>query len=313
MFVSHDATDALQRIGRAPDRPRQHPALSGAFKPPQGSTAGERFSLLYAQPPEAVSDSPRARHRIGSLLGDAVVDPHGASLAAQINRNLGVSMIGDGRHPSHWHQFIRDCRIADFLDTLTVVYRYLYWHFDERAATLWRDAVRKVFDEEHLGYEVDDAGGIHPRLDRTFQRNAASAVAGLQSERYLKVRELLDIGSAHLCSTPPNYKQAWRSTLSAVEVLFGLIFPYGRLTTDEVDRRLRPALERAYADDPAAQKTAQRMLAAFKEWIEASQRYRHQPGAATSPHPPADLAVLAISQGTSLLRWLAGFDEDRAR
>jgi hypothetical protein len=175
---------------------------------------------------------------------------------------------------------------------------------------LWRDAVRRIFDEEHLGYDVDDAGGIHPRIDRAFQRNASSAVAGLESDRYHKVRELLELSSTHLCSTPPNYKQAWRSTLSAVEVLFGLIFPYGRLTTDEVERRLRPALERAYSDDPAAQKTAQRMLAAFKEWIEASQRYRHQPGAATTPNPPADLAVLAISQGTALLRWLAGFDED---
>lgn len=311
MFVSHDATDAIPPFGQRPDRRQHYPVLTNpAKRPPSGRSAtGERFSLLYAQHSEPLLDSARARHRVGAFLGDAIVDPHGAHLAAQISRNLGISMLGDGQHPSHWHQFIRECKISDFLDTLTVIYRYLFWHLNEDAANCWRDAVRQIFDEEHLGYEVDDAGGIHPRVDRSYQTNLSSAVAGLGSERYQKVRELLDMSSTHLCSTPPNYKQAWRSTLSAVEVLFGLIFPYGRLTPDEVDRRLRPALERAYDGDPAAQKTAQRMLAAFKEWIEASQRYRHQPGAAISPNPPADLTILAISQGTSLLRWLAGFDE----
>jgi hypothetical protein len=273
---------------------------------------GERFSLLYMQAGAIVPDSTRARHRIGALLSLVALDSHGTGLAATLAQRLGLSVPGDGRHPSHWHQFFHDCRTSDALDAITVIYRYLFWHLSDGAANGWRDAIRQIFDEEGLGYEVDDAGGVHPRIDRAFQRNTASVITGLESERYKTVRELVELSSGHLCSTAPNYKQAWRATLSAVEVLFGLMFPYGRLTTDEIERRLQPVVERAYEGDPTAQRAAQRLLAGFKEWVEASQRYRHHPGAAATPNPPADIAVLSISQGLSLLRWLAGFDVERA-
>jgi hypothetical protein len=90
--------------------------------------------------------------------------------------------------------------------------------------------VRQIFAEEHLAYEIDDAGGVRPRVDREFQSNIASALAGLQSQRYQNVRELFENALRNLNSGPPNYKQAWRATLSAVEGLFGLMFPYARLT-----------------------------------------------------------------------------------
>ena len=50
------------------------------------------------------------------------------------------------------------------------------------------------------------------------------------------------------------------------------------------------------------------MLAGFEAWVDASQHYRHQPGQGLS-QPPADVALLAISHGVSLLRWLAALDE----
>ena len=196
--------------------------------------------------------------------------------------------------------------------SLTLSYRfigYLFWHVNESAANWWRDVVREIFSEENLAYEIDQAGGAHPRVDREFQRNVVSAIVGLRSERYIRVRELIGSSSNYLCADPPNYKQAWRAILSAVEALFGLMFPYARLTTDEVEYRLQPLIEHVYQGDEYAQKAAQRMLAGFKEWIEASQNYRHHPGAFKSLRPPADIAILAISYGVSLLRWLAGFDE----
>jgi len=109
---------------------------------------------------------------------------------------------------------------------------------------------------------------------------------------------------------PSKLQAAWRATFSAVEGLFGLMFPYVRLTV-EIERCLRPIVERAYEGDATAQKAAQRMLAGFREWVEASHNYRHQPGAEERAQPPADVTILAISQGASLLRWLAGLDEDR--
>ena len=135
-----------------------------------------------------------------------------------------------------------------------------------------------------------------------------SAVAGLQSHRCQDISELIETASTHLYADPPNYKQAWRATLSAVEGLFGLMFPYTRLTADEIERRLLPVVQGAYEPDSIAQKAARAMLTAFQKWVEASLMYRHQPGVADAPQPPADIAILAISHGASLLRWLADLD-----
>jgi len=272
---------------------------------------GDRFSFLYLQAGDPATDSGRARHRVGALFGDAAFNAHGQHLAAYLGRNLGVPLAGNGQNQSHWHQFIRECRTADFLDAVTVVYRYLFWHADEIAANWWRDAVRQIFHEENLTYELDDAGGVHPRVDREFQRNVVSAVVGLEAERYKKIRELIDLSSINLSADPPNYKQAWRATFSAIEVLFGRMFPYARLTPDEIRRRLRPLIERAYEGDVTAQKAAHRMLAGFEQWVESSHHYRHHPGAEETPDPPADIAILSISYGASVLRWLVGLDEAR--
>ena len=272
---------------------------------------GERFSRLYVHPGDPAQDSSRARHRVGALFGETVFTNCAEQLAAYLGRELGVPVPGDGRHASNWHQLVRECHTADFLDTVTVVHRYLFWHVGDEIASWWRDVVRQIFAEENLAYEIDDAGGVHPKVDREFQRNLATAVAGLQSQRHQNVRELVEGASRYLGADPPNYKQAWRAMLSAVEKLFELMFPHVRLSADEIERRLRPVVERAYEDDATAQRAARRMLTGLKEWVEASYDYRHQPGAAEPPLPPADVAILAISSGASLLRWLAGLDEDR--
>jgi Protein of unknown function (DUF1153) len=279
----------------------------------EGATSmpAERFSALYMRPGDPTPDSSRARHRVGALFRETVFNNHTEQLARYLGQQVGIPVPGDGRHSSDWQQFIRECPTPDFLDTITLVYRYLFYHAGDETATQWRDAVKKIFDEESLAYEIDDVGGVHPAIDREFQRNSASAVAGLQSDRYDNVRELFERASNHLSGDLPNYLQAWRAMFSAVEALFALMFPYVRLTAEDIDRRLQPVVQCAYASDAAAQKAAQSMVAGFRDWVEASHIYRHQPGAAEPAQPPADVAILAISFGASLLRWLAGLDEDR--
>jgi hypothetical protein len=272
---------------------------------------GERFTGLYVAPGEPLPDSGRARHRVGALLGETVFADHGERLAAQLDRQLGVAVPGDGRYSSHWRAFLRECRTADFLDIVTVVYRYLFWHVSDATAIWWRDTVRQIFAEENLAYHIDDVGGVHPQIDREFQRNLTSAIAALQSDRYQNVRALVESVSSELAAQPPNYRQAWRAMLSAMEMLFGLMFPYARLSTDEIERRLQPVIKRAYPGDAIAQRAAQRMLTGFQEWVGASHAYRHEPGAAEPGQPPEDIAILAISTATSWLRWLAALDEQR--
>jgi len=273
---------------------------------------GERFSELYLRQGDLAQDSGRARHRVGALFGESVLSTHAKPLADHLARQLGVPVPGGGRHLSDWQQLLRECRTADFLDTVTFVYRYLFWHASEGVANWWRDVVRQIFAEEHLAYEIDAAGGVHPRVDREFQGNIASALAGLQAQHYHNVRKLYESAVRNLDSAPPNYKQALRAMLSAVEGLFGLMFPYVQLTGDEAERCLSPVVARAYGSDPTAQRAAQKMLASFKAWVDASYEYRHQPGAGEPAQPPADVAILTISCGASLLRWLAGLYESRS-
>src|SRR5205085_1131599 len=173
---------------------------------------------------------------------------------------------------------IRECRIADFLDAVTLVYRYFFWHVSEETAIWWREAVRRIFAEEHLAYQIDDIGGVHPRIDQEFQRNIGSAIAALQSERHRAVRELLERASSHLSAEPPNYKQALRATWAAADALFGLMFPRAQLTADEIGSRLRPLVERIYAENAETKGAALGMLAGFQSWVEAATRFRHRPG-----------------------------------
>src|SRR5262252_5791409 len=221
---------------------------------------GERYSRLYVQPGDPARDSGRARHRIGALFGETVFKYQIEPLAGHLGRELGVPVPGEGKHLSNWRDFFRHCSTPDLFDTITVVYRHLFWHVGDEIASWWRDAVRQVFVEENLAYEIDDVGGVHPRIDREFQRNVATAIAGLQSPRYHGVREQLESASKYLSADPANYRQAWRAMLSAVEGLFELMFPYVRLTTEEIERRLRPVVQSAYEGDATAQQAAQKLL-----------------------------------------------------
>jgi hypothetical protein len=272
---------------------------------------GERFSHLYVQPTDVVQDSSRARYRVAALLRESIFNEHGERLAMFISREVGLPIGGSGRYSSHWSQFICDSRPLDFLDTITLIYRYLFWHVGEEIAHSWRDAVKRIFSDEHLSYAVDNVCGIHPAVDPEFQRNMVATVAALQSNRYQNIRQLIETTLAHLNADPRNYRQAWRATLVAVEGLLDLLFPYARLTADEVEHRLLPLVQVAYEEDVMAQRAARTMLSGFRQWLEASHIYRHQPGVADAPQPPSDIAILAISQGASLLRWLVGIDEHR--
>jgi hypothetical protein len=272
---------------------------------------GERFSHLYVRSPERAQDSGRARHRVATLFRERIFTDHAERLAPYIGQQLGVPLPGDGKYSSQWSEFIRECHTPDFLDTITLIYRYLFWHANEEIAQWWRDTVRQIFAEENLAYAIDDVGGVHPAIDQEFQRNIVSSIAALQAPRYQNIGQFIESALAHLTAEPPNYKQAWRAMLSAVEGLFGLMFPYVRLSVEEIERCLLPLVLAAYQADPAAQGAARAMVSGLQNWLEASHIYRHRPGAADVPQPPADVAILAISYAASLVRWLAGLDAGR--
>jgi len=196
------------------------------------------------------------------------------------------------------------------LDTITLAAKWLANELGLRPATDWLAPVRRIFAEEHLAYEIDDSFVVHPAVDAEFQRNRTATVAGLQTPRYSNSLAAFERVSDELSATPPNCKEAWRAVFSAVEGLFRLMFPSApQLNGGAIDSHLGPTIQKAYAGEPVALRAASKQLASFKDWVDASHNYRHEQGSEDPVQPPSDLAVLAVSNGASYLRWLIALDQ----
>jgi hypothetical protein len=269
---------------------------------------GELFTELYVQPGPRVPDDMRARRRIGSLFREAAFHGEHENVARFVEGRLGVRLEHGGDHAFYWDRFIQSCDIKDLLNTITLVYRFLQ---RMTRSQWWLAAIREIFSQQHLAYEIDDHGTVHPAVDQEFQRNRVSAIAALQSSRrYDNVRASFERVSTELIVTAPNYKEAWRATFGAVEALFKLMFPSApQLNADRIRDDLGPLVQRVYAQDAVGRRAAAKLLAAFSDWVDGAHFYRHEQGAEEPAQPPSDVAILAISHGAGLLRWLVGLDQ----
>jgi hypothetical protein len=266
-----------------------------------------RYSQLYIDQSAPLPDSARARYRLGKLIQGTVATPEARALAYLLERELGVSL--EVSFAYQFPSFCEKCAIRDFLDTVTITRDYFFGR-QENAATGWVREARRIFSEERLAYEIDEKGIVHPAVDKEFQRNRQSTVAGLQMPRYANSLAAFERVSDELASLPPNGKDAWRAVFTAVEGLFRLMFPSAtQLNAGAVETNLSGLLRKLYSSDPVALRAANKQLASFKDWVDASHNYRHEPGSEEPVQPPIDLAVLAISTGTAFLRWLIFLDQ----
>jgi hypothetical protein len=269
---------------------------------------GERFSLAYLEQSNPLPDSPRARRRVGTLLqqGQTLTHPT-AQLRNTVEGELGVKLPVYQSHD--WPNALEQAALHDFLDLITVIYRTTVAAKHLGKPALWVASVARIFAEENLAYEVDAMGGVHPAVDMAFQRNRHATVAGLQNPRYKNSLISFERISAELAQQPPNGKE-WRATWSAVEGLFRLMFPTAhQLNANEVEAKLGPLIKGLYSSDPTALRAATKLLASFKDWVDGSHNYRHEPGSEEPAQPPTELAIIAISQGASFLRWLIVLDQ----
>jgi hypothetical protein len=266
-----------------------------------------RYSQLYIDYSAPIPDSQRARHRLGKLLQGLLGPNHNAALPLSelLERELGVKV--GVQHAFGFPIFCSQCAIRDFLDTVTVTATYFQ---NSGLKIQWLSEVRRIFSEEHLAYEIDDNGIVHPAVDEEFQRNRRATVAGLQMPRYANSLVAFERISDELASQPPNGKEAWRAVFTSVEGLFKLMFPPAtQLNAGAIDAYLTGVVQKLHQGDAVAQRAANKQVAAFKDWVDASHNYRHEAGSEEPVQPPLDLAVLAISNGTSYLRWLVAIDQ----
>ena len=196
------------------------------------------------------------------------------------------------------------------LDLVTVVCRYLEGQYAGRdRARQWLPNVQQIFVEENVHYRLDAKGGVHFYFDHEFARLTAAAISILQSPRYANSLDAFNKNLAALAEAPPDGKTAIRSTFTAIEGLFCLMFSdLHRLAAGEASR-LRPLVERAYNGDRRAQETSEKLLQSLRGWIDAAHGYRHEEGKPdTVAQPPLTLAVYLVSTGAAHLRWVAELD-----
>lgn len=262
-----------------------------------------RYSQLYIDQTGTLPDSARARHRLGKLMEELITNTQG--LSNYLERELGIK-IG-ALYPFDWQTFAGKCEMRDLLDAVTLTFKHLAGSGREKR---WLSGTRRIFSEEHLAYAIDDQAVVHPAVDKEFQRNRQATLAGLQARRYANSLAAFERISDELASDPPNGKDAWRAAFGAVEGLFRLMFPSApQLNTGAVETHLAPLIQKLYGSDAGAVRAASKQVASFKDWVDASHNYRHEQGSEEPVQPPIDLAVLAISNGTSFLRWLIALDQ----
>jgi hypothetical protein len=267
-----------------------------------------RYSQLYIDQANPLPDSARARLRLGKLMEKLITSSIAVDLSNLLEGELGIKVAV--AYEWAWPKFCQGCAIRDLLDVITVTYGFLVKRGNTASARAWLIGARRIFVEERLAYEIDDASVVHPAVDQEFQRNRRATVAGLQTARYANSLAAFERVSDELASHPPNGKDAWRSVFAAVEGLFRLMFPSApQLNAGAIDAHLAGLIQKVHGTDAVALRAANRQLASFKDWVDSSHNYRHEQGSEEPVQPPIDLAVLAISNGTAFLRWLIALDQ----
>jgi len=113
-----------------------------------------------------------------------------------------------------------------------------------------------------------------------------------------------------ISSAAPDGKTAIRNVFEAAEGLFRLMFKNApRLTADQA-ARLEPIIQKRYSSDGTASGAVTKLIASFKDWIDACQFYRHEPGQPEIHQPPIELAIHLISVGAAFIRLLMELDEN---
>ena len=265
-----------------------------------------RFSQLYLERGAPERDSARMRTRLGAAVPD--LDASWDFLASErIKAELGISTskitISGG-----WVAFFKSIELRDVLDTVTIVFSLLRRTRGPYADNFLNNVAR-IFAEENVGYRVDDVGVVHFAVDADFEQGRSSTIRALEDARYVSVAGNFQNAFIHLDQVPPDGRAAIRSTFGALEALFKLMFDRApRLGGKELDQHLKPKLDTLYAPGSAHGRAVSRLLASFKEWVEAAHHYRHEPSGGDDSQPPLDLVVLMVSGGASYLRWLAEVD-----
>ncbi|MHC2578733.1 hypothetical protein ACVI1J_008973 [Bradyrhizobium diazoefficiens] len=144
---------------------------------------GQRFSHVYLQRDELLQDSARARRRLAAWLGSS---SDAQDLGEFLVAELGIDLVY--QYGWDWVASLAKLDTPDFLDSITLAFR----HFtlkkrggmrDPSSNEKFLEVCRRIFAEEALSYTIDDAGGVHFKVDAEFATSTNAAIAAIGGPR----------------------------------------------------------------------------------------------------------------------------------
>ena len=274
---------------------------------------GEFYAHLYVKRGAPLEDSAKMRRRVASFFTHKIHGGNNVTIesARQIQIETGAKYFAPPYYSPQFDNFFETAPIIDVLTAITIIWRELELSLllGPITATEWQTFIERLLREENLGYRVDSKGGIHPAVDQEFERNQTSALAVLTDPRYATVLHAAEAAFKQLETLPIDGKGAARNIFEAAESLTKIVTGSGAdLDEGFVSKDLRRIVDRVFDGDEQLKSTASRLLSSFGKWVSAVHPFRHGHDRDRPLMLPDDVAVLAISQGASFLRWLADLD-----
>jgi hypothetical protein len=234
------------------------------FELKNGVPEGLRFDQLYVARGAPLRDSEKMRHRLAALLRNNMPPDFDKFAEGEIGLRTPYS--------AHklWPTLLQEWQLQDVLSLLTIAVGYIR---ATRGHNAWAATVARIFDEEKVGYAIDRRGGVHPHIDGEFAVQRAATIAALSGPRHANVLNEFEAGSD---AVGKDNKIAIIRTFMAAEGLFRLIIDTSpRLVAGEVDKIL-PHMKARFREDAIAERVSTKILASFKDWIDACHFYRHE-------------------------------------
>lgn len=277
----------------------------------QERPTGQRFTQVYLDPSPASTDSIKLRNRVGEHFY-AEHYSFGLKARSAILSELGCSMKSSTNVTHDVRVFFKECALHDFLDALTVV----YWALPERNGnhlvtyprSKWLHFVRRALKQTNVSFDLDDNGGVHPRVDTAFVAGRQAALSGLELSKHRAARDHFEESYAALNGAAPRTGHAIREMHLALETVFKQHFQSAsRLDVAEINKLLKPRVFDMQSGPEL--EAAKLMLTSAGNFISAGHQFRHANGEPEPAPPSMDLTIWMLSQGTAFLRWLIAFVE----
>ncbi|MFL4471965.1 hypothetical protein ACERZ8_19550 [Tateyamaria armeniaca] len=169
-----------------------------------------------------------------------------------------------------------------------------------------RQEYSRIFDEECVGYAIDDSGIVRRRFDEAFESERTNTILTLNAGDLAAALEHVSSVDRMLLQVPMDGRSAVRGIFDAAENIFRIMFPtQNSLNSAAIRSVLQSSIQARFEGQSPEQQASLKTVRSFSEWIDAAHFYRHADGQ-TEPSQPSEMTtVVLVGQGYSFVRWLA--------